>query len=456
MEAGSVAAAGLDAAVRDWLAATLGGVLTRSERAPARRQAWLIDSKDSDGHTDAWFLRIGVTGDPANDPEVLRRECRVMQTMHACAFPVPRVRAADHDLGVVLFERVEGSWQLHDEPADVQLAVYQHYAALLAALHRIDTTTLEREGVLARPASVRDCALSAVERAMRNRVEGHDDLLEEFALSWLRRNAPSGDVPLVLVHGDAGVGNFLFVRDRVSAVVDWEWAHIGDPMEDLAALNIHASFFPSGSMPAVIQQYESAGGAAVDLDRIRYYRVENMLRSVIVLRAISSRLDVRDNVGLNLAYRLLCERFLCDCLADALRIDLSPVELPKSLATYSLHEFVADTMRKLVVPDLAEGWTRSQAVAAAGLVEYLGRRERLRDSLANLERNELSALLGESIVDCEVARTRLRSALGLWAGHKNEAVLRYLAACAQREELLAAPLMDALPRVMLQPLVRVA
>ena len=39
----------------------------------------------------------------------------------------------------------------------------------------------------------------------------------------------------VLVHGDFGPQNMLFdARYRVAAVVDWEFSHVGDPIEDLA------------------------------------------------------------------------------------------------------------------------------------------------------------------------------------------------------------------------------
>ncbi|GHH36644.1 phosphotransferase family protein [Streptomyces candidus] len=40
----------------------------------------------------------------------------------------------------------------------------------------------------------------------------------------------------VLVHGDFGPNNLLLTGDasRVTAVLDWEWAHWGDPVEDLA------------------------------------------------------------------------------------------------------------------------------------------------------------------------------------------------------------------------------
>lgn len=55
-------------------------------------------------------------------------------------------------------------------------------------------------------------------------------LLDEAA-AWLHRNAPTL-AEASIVHGDPGPGNFLHDGDAVVAFTDWEFAHIGDPMED--------------------------------------------------------------------------------------------------------------------------------------------------------------------------------------------------------------------------------
>ncbi len=55
------------------------------------------------------------------------------------------------------------------------------------------------------------------------------------ALRWLRAHCPASPGPAALVHGDFRSGNFLFGEDgKLVAILDWEMAHVGDPMEDLA------------------------------------------------------------------------------------------------------------------------------------------------------------------------------------------------------------------------------
>lgn len=55
------------------------------------------------------------------------------------------------------------------------------------------------------------------------------------AIRWLERNVPEPSGPASLVHGDFRSGNFLVDESSgLLAILDWEMAHIGDPMEDLA------------------------------------------------------------------------------------------------------------------------------------------------------------------------------------------------------------------------------
>jgi aminoglycoside phosphotransferase (APT) family kinase protein len=55
------------------------------------------------------------------------------------------------------------------------------------------------------------------------------------AIRWLKRNPPPAAQKISVVHGDYRTGNFLFDADgNIQAILDWEMAHLGDPLEDLA------------------------------------------------------------------------------------------------------------------------------------------------------------------------------------------------------------------------------
>lgn len=102
--------------------------------------------------------------------------------------------------------------------------------------------------------------------------------------SWLRANMPETR-ELVLVHGDFRTGNYLFDEDsgEITAILDWELAHIGDYHEDLAwsfveifgARNEQGEYLCSNLMTAeeFIGSYEEATGRKVDRKVLRFYRV---------------------------------------------------------------------------------------------------------------------------------------------------------------------------------------
>ncbi len=58
-----------------------------------------------------------------------------------------------------------------------------------------------------------------------------DPILEE-AFHWLVEHAPD-ETRVALVHGDYRIGNMLMEGGRVSAILDWELAYMGDPRFDL-------------------------------------------------------------------------------------------------------------------------------------------------------------------------------------------------------------------------------
>ena len=99
----------------------------------------------------------------------------------------------------------------------------------------------------------------------------------ELALSWLDRRRPAPTARPLLVHGDFRTGNYLADESGVTAILDWEGAHLGDPIEDLGWVCVKSWRFGSVDKPAggfgsreeLWSAYESAGGIAVDPGRAR-------------------------------------------------------------------------------------------------------------------------------------------------------------------------------------------
>ncbi len=101
----------------------------------------------------------------------------------------------------------------------------------------------------------------------------------ELVRRWLIDHRPPPVEPVVL-HGDFRLGNLIVGDDGLRAVIDWELAHLGDPMEDLGWLCVKAWRFGQrppvaglGEYDELFAAYTEAGGAAVDADVVRWWEV---------------------------------------------------------------------------------------------------------------------------------------------------------------------------------------
>ena len=102
----------------------------------------------------------------------------------------------------------------------------------------------------------------------------------EFAVRWMMDHLPPERAPR-LVHGDFRNGNLVVGPEGIRAVLDWELAHLGDPMEDLAYISINSWRFGNIDQPVggfgqredLFDGYEEAGGGKVDKDAVHFWEV---------------------------------------------------------------------------------------------------------------------------------------------------------------------------------------
>lgn len=118
------------------------------------------------------------------------------------------------------------------------------------------------------------------------KAHGHPHPVFDLAFKWLSDNTPSDD-RITLVHGDFRNGNIMFDPNvGVSAVLDWELAHIGDPMEDMGWICVNSWRFGAidkpvgglGSREDMFAGYEAAGGPSVDPARVKFWEVLGTLK----------------------------------------------------------------------------------------------------------------------------------------------------------------------------------
>jgi hypothetical protein len=228
--------------------------------------------------------------------------------------------------GALLTKRVAGR---SDAPSGDDLEpVLSDLMRHLAELHRLTPETFALPE-LTTPSSAAGLALdqlSPIETRYRETPSAQHPLVD-FGLGWLRRAAPQDIAKVSLVHGDAGPGNLIYGEKRVQAIVDWEIAHWGDAMEDLAGLATRDMATPIGDLGQRLSEYQSAGGARIDRERLLYYRVLVLIRnSALICLTLANAAESPALVALRpfaLLLRRAATQALCEAVGLAFPIDAS-------------------------------------------------------------------------------------------------------------------------------------
>lgn len=351
-----------------------------------------------DGNTVEAYMNYDVHRAGAGDDAAFLREAAILRELSG---PLANsgVRAAPFiaaipELRALVTEKVSGEAQFNLlREADRRRTIAADFMAQIFTLHAIDVA---HAGVLGSGGGVReDIAARIATTRAANAAHGQSPLVH-LALDWLEANVPAEPERLVIVHGDAGPGNFLYSGDRVTALLDWELVHIGDPMADLAMLCLRSLFQPLVPMPEAFAAYEFAGGVKIDLARVRYWRL--LLQTGFVGRA---RLDDPDappppNLGMNMVYSMVHRRVLAEALAEASDVVLRPVALPDVPEGANARSFALalDDLRETIVPRLSDQQAAVKAKGMARLIKWWRDTARFGPAFAEAEMSELSDALG--------------------------------------------------------------
>ncbi|MET0986076.1 MAG: phosphotransferase family protein [Steroidobacteraceae bacterium] len=241
------------------------------------KETFLVDFESSRG-TESVALRRDNPHGPV-DSTVLD-EFHLLQALYKAGQPVPEPLALETDaraLGhpFLITRKMPGGTVPNTRGIAVgpeHIRTLLALAEFLARLHSTDPRTLGLPRAYFKPElSLRDVLLNDLDRweaACRSEIE-RAPLTITSVFEWLRLNVPDEPVKLALVHGDAGPHNMLMDGGKVTAVLDWELAHAGDPCEDLT----YCRMWIDQIMPFedFLQHYYRHGGPEYSADRGKYY-----------------------------------------------------------------------------------------------------------------------------------------------------------------------------------------
>ncbi|ABS64683.1 aminoglycoside phosphotransferase [Parvibaculum lavamentivorans DS-1] len=255
----------------------------------ASQETWSFDAT-TEGQPIPLILRRAPGGEraPSATAVPLETEAQLIGLAGAAGVPVPTVRhtlSAEDGLGHgFIMDRITGETIARkilrdDEFADARPKLARQCGEILARLHSVDKKSL--------PPLRTSPARSEIDQYLGvYKTHGHPHPVFDLALRWLKENAAPETTAHTLVHGDFRHGNLMIGPDGIRAVLDWELAHIGDPMEDLGWICVNSWRFGNIDLPVggfgrredMFEGYEAAGGAKVDPARVKFWEVLGTLK----------------------------------------------------------------------------------------------------------------------------------------------------------------------------------
>ena len=281
-------------AVTDYLRARMQGAAsiraTQVVAVPGGRskKTWLVSLEDSDPLPPEVVIRqdyqLHYQGTKVRD------EYEPLAKFSGLGLPVPKpllLEANESSLGqpFILMQKLEGSppgtyFGLREKCP----GAFEDLAKTLAHIHQADPDELGFSVGGERQQSLLDLIDGFEDRWRKN--SNKPSPLIDYAHAWARQVCLQDPGTVALVHGDVGPHNMLVAGGRLTALLDWEFSHLGDPAEDLGIARVYAEDVMSWD--EFMRFYKEAGGSTVPERRIELAMVLHFLKGASLV-AVSGR-----------------------------------------------------------------------------------------------------------------------------------------------------------------------
>lgn len=271
------------------------------------RRMWAFDAIDRAGLRSRWILCTdspeGVVGEDSLPRHV---EAALIEHAHRAGLPVPGVAATNahgepFGVGWFVMQRLPGTAAVGPLVRDPVLvaqrrALGRRKAEILADIHRLPLPTAAFPDLL-EPERVAAFEAQRWIRAL-DRTPSARTATMTAAVAALRRARPAPPARLCVVHGDYRTGNLLYDprgTAGLTGVLDWEMAHPGDPLEDVAWAQLAPWRVGTGLVGALLsdddwlQDYGNASGVTVDAPSLVFWQVLTGVKmSILARRAVEA------------------------------------------------------------------------------------------------------------------------------------------------------------------------
>lgn len=417
-----------------WVEEHVGGRVVRIHRLGRWRPAW-----DLDVEVSGRVLPLHARGEREANfaiPTRIADEHRIHDLLEAHDLPVPHAYGLCPEPPALVMDRLAGAVDLTFARGDEERTrLIDEYLHLLPRVYGIGTDALVAAGFQV-PTTAEGIALGA----FRAYERVHDELMPArdpvavFLRRWLHRNHPRDRTEPTFVTFDAF--QFMFEDGRITGLLDFELACVGDPMMDLAALRVRDTIKNLGPLSTIADRFSSVTGVAVDHDAVDFYTV--LYNTLTVLTAgppIVAPVRTTDHVS-HQAWYVNSARWAFETIAEIQGFDLDhvgePTPRPSRHAPAFAHLATALRARAAASPDDYEAATLQREARHLSRIDAIGRRV-LDDDL-----DDVAALLSRR-VDADVADAELCAFIDDADEAHDEALVRVLDRRVQRAHLLLAP-----------------
>jgi len=256
----------------------------------ANRETWSFDAIDVEEQTHPLIIQMDRPGMERLEG-TCAREAKILTVAKGKGVPVPKVVLSGHSKhfhgrSFSITSRIPGETIARKILRDDQWELArQNFVAdsakALAAIHSIEETDFHDVEV-----EITHDPLQTLELIYDALTDPHPTF--DLAFRWLKKNRPE-PTGFSFVHGDYRLGNLLFCESGLSAVLDWEIAHFGDPCEDLGWLCVRAWRFGGFGKVAGISDYESLlnhygkeSGRKIPIPTLQWWEIFGTLRWGII------------------------------------------------------------------------------------------------------------------------------------------------------------------------------
>ncbi len=435
--------AGADDVIVEWCETSLGAEVVELARQPRWRPVWFVVVERGGERLD-----LVVRGDRTDMPLIfpLRHEMTFQRLLVEHGIPAARVHGWIDALPAYVMDRVPGREHFGDASDEDRAAAVDDYLAILARMHALPVGPFADAGIerAAHPSGSGLLGLERYEQHYRSLKHHHDPLLE-FFLGWLKRNpADSGGREAPIVWDS---GQFHHQHGRITALLDLELAHIGDPMMDLAAWRMRDTIVGYGDMASLYARYEELSGKPVDIDAIRRHHIAFTLSNQLAFSAALKDPPAGSDLMTNLQWCAETNLFATEALADELGIELPGVDMPEARVSQAAagHAHLARALRSISVDDR---FAQHELRTLFRLARHLQRRDEIGEALEAADLDDLERLLGHRPASWQEGEAKLERFVvdDARAGRHDEQLVALLHKRNLRAHMLLGPAGSAMTR----------